>query len=151
MKNNQIKRHTGLVRFCHWLIALSGLFLCFTGIGTMPLYGRFFVNSIPGLSWSSDLLLQLRLHSLGAGIFALTGQVAEFAGRLFPNCNGRHGLPTGIVPLVLGAALLQGVVLPPACHEPCSGSHPVASLASCAVCRNSLLPSGQGCYKSNKW
>lgn len=72
MKNRQIRRHSRIVRLCHWLIASSGLLLCFTGIGTMPLYGRFFVNSIPGLSWSSDLLLQLKLHYLGAGIFAVS-------------------------------------------------------------------------------
>ncbi len=70
MKKTKLIRHSPLVRLCHWLIAISGLFLCFTGIGTMPLYGRFFINDIPGLAWSSDLLLQLKLHYLGAAIFA---------------------------------------------------------------------------------
>ena len=67
------KRHSAIVRICHWSLAISGLLLCFTGIGTMPLYARFFVNDIPGLGWSNDLLLQLRLHYLFAGLFFACG------------------------------------------------------------------------------
>lgn len=64
------QRHSVLVRICHWLLALSGLMLCFTGIGTMPLYPRFFINEIPGMAWSADMLLQLKLHYLLAGLFS---------------------------------------------------------------------------------
>lgn len=67
------RRHSLLVRTCHWLLALSGLTLCFTGIGTMPLYARFFINEIPGLAWTADMLLQLKLHYLFAGIFSAVG------------------------------------------------------------------------------
>jgi len=67
------QRHSLLVRTCHWLLALSGLMLCFTGIGTMPLYPRFFINEIPGMAWSADMLLQLKLHYLLAGVFSVVG------------------------------------------------------------------------------
>lgn len=67
------QRHSLLVRICHWLLATSGLLLCFTGIGTMPLYPRFFINEIPGMAWSADMLLQLQLHYLLAAIFFTVG------------------------------------------------------------------------------
>lgn len=69
----QRERHSFLVRTCHWLLAGSGLLLCFTGIGTMPLYPRFFINDIPGMGWSADMLLQLQLHYLFAAIFVAVG------------------------------------------------------------------------------
>lgn len=70
MKSSSVLRHTVLVRSCHWLIALSGLLLCFSGIGFMPLYGRFYLNALPGMAWVSDFDIQMTLHYLTAAIFS---------------------------------------------------------------------------------
>jgi len=64
-----IIRHSLAVRASHWLIALSGLVLTFSGIGFMPLYGRFYINDIPGMRWVSDFQTQLDLHYFSAAIF----------------------------------------------------------------------------------
>ncbi|PLX89031.1 MAG: hypothetical protein C0618_02625 [Desulfuromonas sp.] len=68
-KNGQIHRHSLVVRLCHWLIALSGLLLTFSGIGFMPLYGRFYLNELPGLHWVTHFQTQMNLHYLAAGPF----------------------------------------------------------------------------------
>jgi len=68
-----ILRHSLTVRASHWLIALSGLALTFSGIGFMPLYGRFYLNDIPGMRWVSDFQTQLDLHYFSASIFLAAG------------------------------------------------------------------------------
>jgi len=69
--NNQefIVRHSLAVRVSHWLIALSGLMLTFSGIGFMPLYGRFYLNDFPGMHWVSNFQTQMDLHYFSAAIF----------------------------------------------------------------------------------
>ena len=48
---------------------MSGLLLTFSGIGFMPLYGRFSLNDLPGMAWVSDFTVQLNLHYVSAGSF----------------------------------------------------------------------------------
>ncbi|MCP3176821.1 cytochrome b/b6 domain-containing protein [Desulfuromonas sp. KJ2020] len=69
MKNSFVSRHDGAVRLTHWAVAISGLVLIFSGFGTMPLYGRFYVNELPGLSWSTNFLIQQVIHYMAAMIF----------------------------------------------------------------------------------
>jgi len=64
-----VLRHTLAVRILHWLIAGSGLMLVFSGFGFMPLYGRFYLNNLPGLQWVSDFQTQMNLHYLSAILF----------------------------------------------------------------------------------
>lgn len=70
MKSDQILRHSLAVRIGHWLIATSGLLLCLSGIGFMPLYGRFYLNAVPGLHWISNFETQMHLHYLAAMVFS---------------------------------------------------------------------------------
>ncbi len=69
MTNNKVTRHTRAVRLTHWTVAISGFVLLFSGFGTMPLYARFNINKIPGLSWSGDFLIEQGLHYCAAIIF----------------------------------------------------------------------------------
>lgn len=64
-----ITRHSRLVRFSHWLIAISGILLIFSGFGQMPMYKRYFITAIPGLSWSGDFAITLLLHYITAVLF----------------------------------------------------------------------------------
>lgn len=73
MSNNTVVRHSRVVRLCHWAIAVSGLLLTFTGIGFMPLYGRFYLNVLPGMAWVSNFNIQIVLHYLGAMLFMAAG------------------------------------------------------------------------------
>ncbi len=67
---DKIQRHTLLVRVTHWLTAVSGLLLIFSGFGQMPMYNRYFITSIPGLGWSGNFEITLLLHNIAAPIFA---------------------------------------------------------------------------------
>lgn len=71
-KPETVLRHPLPVRLSHWLIAASGLLLTFSGIGFMPLYGRYNVNALPGMAWVTDFRLQMELHYLGATLFVAT-------------------------------------------------------------------------------
>lgn len=66
---DSIIRHSVTVRLSHWLIAASGLVLTFSGVGFMPLYGRFYMNDLPGMQWVSSFQTQLDLHYFSAAIF----------------------------------------------------------------------------------
>lgn len=45
----------------------------FTGIGNMPMWGRFFVADIPGLGWSGDFFMNIYIHYLsGALLLAIS-------------------------------------------------------------------------------
>ena len=70
----KIKRHGLSVILTHWLVALSTFVLIFSGFGQMPLYGRYMVDRIPGLSWASDFSITLLIHYWAAAV--LIGAVA---------------------------------------------------------------------------
>lgn len=65
----KIIRHSLTVRVTHWLIALSGILLTFSGFGQLPMYKRYNVVKIPGLAWASNYELTLSLHYWCAAIF----------------------------------------------------------------------------------
>ena len=69
-----VKRHGLPVILTHWLVALSTFVLIFSGFGQMPLYGRYMVDRIPGLSWVSDFSVTLLIHYWAAAV--LMGAVA---------------------------------------------------------------------------
>jgi formate dehydrogenase gamma subunit len=62
-----IIRHGPIELMEHWVLAISGLLLIFSGLGELPMYKRFMVTQIPGLSWAGDYLINLKIHYL-AGI-----------------------------------------------------------------------------------
>lgn len=62
----QIVRHGFAARFVHWAVAISIFSLFFSGFGQFPIYKRFGVVNLPGLSWSGDYHLTLTMHYLGA-------------------------------------------------------------------------------------
>lgn len=62
-----IVRHSPIELIEHWVLAISGLVLIFSGLGELPMYKRFMVTQIPGLSWAGDYLINLKIHYI-AGI-----------------------------------------------------------------------------------
>lgn len=65
-KSGRIKRHSLAVRFVHWSVAVSTFLLIFSGLGQLPLYQRYMVDKIPGLTWSSNYHITLTLHYIAA-------------------------------------------------------------------------------------
>jgi formate dehydrogenase gamma subunit len=64
-----ILRHSPLELAEHWLLALSGLLLIFSGFGELPMYKRYMVTQIPGLTWAGDFFIQLKIHYLAGIVF----------------------------------------------------------------------------------
>jgi formate dehydrogenase gamma subunit len=64
-----ILRHSPVELAEHWLLAISGLLLIFSGFGELPMYKRYMVTQIPGLSWAGDFFIQLKIHYLAGIVF----------------------------------------------------------------------------------
>lgn len=63
---NKVKRHGFSVRFVHWTMAISTFILIFSGFGQMPMYRRYGVANLPGLSWSADYSITIIVHYIAA-------------------------------------------------------------------------------------
>ncbi|NTW07535.1 MAG: cytochrome b/b6 domain-containing protein [Syntrophaceae bacterium] len=73
-----VVRHGALELMEHWFIALSGLVLLLTGMFQMPMAGRYYITSVPGLTWSGDYIVSLYVHYAASVIF-----IAAFFFHLF--------------------------------------------------------------------
>ena len=58
----EVQRHSPSVRFIHWTVVVSTLVLIFSGFGHMPMYARYYLDTLPGLWWSSDYSVTLSMH-----------------------------------------------------------------------------------------
>lgn len=83
-----ILRHSPIELVEHWVLAISGLILIFSGLGELPMYKRFMVTQIPGLSWAGDYLINLKIHYL-AGIAFVSIMVFHV---LYHGWLGQQGL-----------------------------------------------------------
>ena len=70
-KEQKIKRHGFSVIFVHWAVAISTFVLIFSGFGQMPLYKRYMLDQLPGLSWVSDFSVTLSIHYWAAAVLML--------------------------------------------------------------------------------
>ncbi len=64
-----VVRHSSVELIEHWVLAVSGLLLLFSGFGELPMYKRYMVTEIPGLSWAGDFYVNLKIHYLAAIVF----------------------------------------------------------------------------------
>ena len=71
---SKMTRHGLSVLLVHWVVALSTFALIFSGFGQMPLYKRYMLDLVPGLSWTSDFSVTLMIHYWAAAL--LMGAVA---------------------------------------------------------------------------
>jgi len=65
----KIKRYGAIVRLQHWMIALSGIMLIFTGLGCLPLFKRYYITEIPGFQWTANFYTVTKLHYIFAIFF----------------------------------------------------------------------------------
>ena len=66
---NLVVRHSAVELIEHWVLAVSGLLLLFSGFGELPMYKRYMVTEIPGFSWAGDFFVNLKIHYLAAIVF----------------------------------------------------------------------------------
>lgn len=66
---NVVKRHSAVELAEHWLLAISGLVLIFSGFGELPMYKRYMLTELPLLGWAGDFHIQLKIHYLAAIVF----------------------------------------------------------------------------------
>src|SRR4030043_137967 len=64
-----VLRHRPIELAEHWLLAVSGLLVIFSGFGELPMYKRYMVTQIPGLSWAGDFFVNLKIHYLAGIVF----------------------------------------------------------------------------------
>ena len=66
-----IKRHGLSILFVHWTVAISTFILIFSGFGQMPLYKRYMLDRLPGLSWVTNFSVTLSIHYWAAAVLIL--------------------------------------------------------------------------------
>src|SRR4030042_6805212 len=64
-----IIRHSPIELAEHWILAISGFILIFSGFGELPMYKRYMVTQIPGLDWAGDFFINLKIHYLSGILF----------------------------------------------------------------------------------
>ncbi|AVX30630.1 formate dehydrogenase subunit gamma [Carboxydocella sp. ULO1] len=67
-EEGKVIRHKLATRIIHWLVALSTFTLFFSGIMQMPMAKRYGIASIPGLQWSANFALTLKIHYWAAAV-----------------------------------------------------------------------------------
>lgn len=65
-KKGKILRQSLSNRFVHWMTAISIFLLIISGLGQLPLYGRYNVDKLPGGEWLTEYANTLTLHYVGA-------------------------------------------------------------------------------------
>ena len=85
---NRVRRHGSLELFEHWSIALSGLILLFTGLFELPIAQRYYITELPGLAWSGDFIVALKIHYLASIVFV----AAAFFHVVYHGLKGETGL-----------------------------------------------------------
>ena len=66
-----IARHSLIELAEHWILAISGFILIFSGFGELPMYKRYMVTQIPGLDWAGDFFINLKIHYLAGIVFVM--------------------------------------------------------------------------------
>src|SRR4030042_1761460 len=64
-----VLRHSLVELAEHWILAISGLILIFSGFGELPMYKRYMVTQIPGMGWAGDFFVNLKIHYLVGIVF----------------------------------------------------------------------------------
>jgi cytochrome b subunit of formate dehydrogenase len=64
-----VVRHSIVELIEHWAIALSGLVLVLSGMFEMPMANRYYISSLPGLAWSADFIVSLKVHYAASIVF----------------------------------------------------------------------------------
>lgn len=103
--HNHAHNQTSMPRWFRLFFVATVALLAFTGFGQMPLYGRYYLTSVPGLGWAGDFYFTHLLHYAGAAV--LLGLMAYvcvhfmglFAGRFTLTSSGwlRLALYAGLV------------------------------------------------------
>lgn len=70
-KEKKVKRQSLSSILVHWSVALSTFVLLFSGFGQMPMYKRFGIVNIPGLGWSGDYPITLKMHYIAGIVLTL--------------------------------------------------------------------------------
>jgi len=83
-----VLRHSAVELAEHWILAISGLVLIFSGFGELPMYNRYMVTQIPGLGWTGDFFINLKIHYLAGIVFV---SIMVFHG-LYHGWLGHQGL-----------------------------------------------------------
>jgi formate dehydrogenase gamma subunit len=68
-EKGMVLRHSPIELAEHWLLAISGLLLIFSGFGELPMYKRYMVTEIPGMGWAGDFFIHLKIHYLAGIVF----------------------------------------------------------------------------------
>lgn len=107
-----VVRHSLVELIEHWVLAISGFVLLFSGFGQMPIYKRYWIAKLPGFQWSGDYRISLMVHYVAAAFFI---GVAIFH-VLYHGLLGHRGLLPKRGDVRASCTMLKAIVT--GCEEP---------------------------------
>jgi hypothetical protein len=97
-------------RWLRLVFVATVVLLAFTGFGQMPLYGRYYLTSLPALGWAGDFYFTHLLHYAGAAVLlGLMAYVCVRYGRVWVKRS--RLTPSGWLRVALYAGLVASGVL----------------------------------------
>lgn len=94
-----------------WIYVALIVLTAFTGFGNMPLYKRYYISNLPGLGWSGDFLINVRIHYLtgsillGVGVYFLAMYVSAWKHRMYLSVTG------WLRAVFLALSLVSGIIM----------------------------------------
>lgn len=95
-----------------WLYGLALFVALFTGFGNMPLYGRYYVADVPGLSWSGNFFTNVNIHILSGSVLLAIAVYALMKAVLMSESRVRRLTLSGLFrAFLLVLSLLTGILM----------------------------------------
>ncbi|MGB5748920.1 MAG: hypothetical protein WBM69_18205 [Desulfobacterales bacterium] len=103
--NQNLAHNRVISRPLRWLYLTTTFFLVLTGFGQMPIFKRYYIADIPGLSWLAEFFVTHYIHYLGAIVLLslVTYIVADY---LILERNARRMTTTGYIRFTLLVGIL---------------------------------------------
>lgn len=94
-----------------WIYGVTAFIAFFTGFGNMPLYGRYYLSDLPGLHWTGNFIVNVKVHYLFGAVLLAQG-IYFLSLYLLVRRHGMGFTRMGMAQaLALGLVLISGVIM----------------------------------------
>jgi len=96
--------------YVRWAYRLAIAVSLFTGIGNMPMWGRFFVADIPGFGWSGNFFINMYVHYLSGALLLTISSYYIFLYSQRSDKRIKISAPGVVRGALLGLVLISGLL-----------------------------------------
>jgi hypothetical protein len=96
--------------YVRWAYLVAIAVSLFTGIGNMPMWGRFFVADIPGFGWSGNFFVNMYVHYLSGALLLTISSYYIFLYSQRSDKRIKISAPGVVRGALLGLVLISGLL-----------------------------------------